>query len=304
MRALYGEDLSVMSLGSWVHTGADSLASFTSFLGDLREELNSKIDAIPADLNEYGYDPWGFNPEVCKRAFLPSAVLYRYYFRCVTTGADRFPEGRMLLIGNHGGQVAFDGAMVGVASILEADPPRLARGMGEYWLGTIPWFNVFMDRVGSAVGTPKTCIDMLNREECVLAFPEGVRGMNKTYADAYQLQEFGLGFMRLALTTNTPVVPFAVVGSEEQAPGIANLKGLGRLLGMPAFPITLTWPWLGPLGMLPLPTHYHIEFGEPMHFQGDPNDDDQSIRARVDDVKATIQAMLRRGLAERTSIFF
>jgi 1-acyl-sn-glycerol-3-phosphate acyltransferase len=144
---------------------------------------------------------------------------------------------------------------------------------------------------------------MLKRDECVMAFPEGVRGMNKLYADAYQLQEFGLGFMRLALETDTPIVPVAVVGSEEQAPAIANLEGLGRIFGMPAFPITITWPWLGPLGMIPWPVRYHIEFGAPMRFRGDPNDEDEIVEEKVEEVKSTIQSMLRKGLAERRSIF-
>jgi 1-acyl-sn-glycerol-3-phosphate acyltransferase len=144
---------------------------------------------------------------------------------------------------------------------------------------------------------------MLRGGEYVLAFPEGVRGMNKVYADAYQLQEFGLGFMRLALETNTPIVPFSVVGSEEQAPSIANLKGVGRMLGMPAFPITLTWPWLGLLGMIPLPARYRIRFGEPMHFEGAANDEDEAIEEKVFVVKDRIQTMLREGLAERKSIF-
>jgi 1-acyl-sn-glycerol-3-phosphate acyltransferase len=230
-------------------------------------------------------------------------MLYKYWFRCRVEGIRNVPEGKVLLIGNHGGQVAFDGLMVTAAMVLEAEPPRLVRGMGEYWLATIPWFNVLLDRIGSSIGTPQTCADMLQRGECVLAFPEGVRGMNKLYADAYQLQEFGLGFMRLALETATPIVPFAVVGSEEQAPGIANLRGLARMLGMPAFPVTLTWPWLGPLGMVPLPAHYTIRFGEPMRFEGAANDEDEVIEEKVAVVKDRIQTMLREQLAERTSIF-
>ena len=209
-----------------------------------------------------------------------------------------------MLIGNHAGQVAFDGLMIMAAMVLEAQPPRLARAMGEYWLGTLPWLGVLLDRIGSSVGTPQTCADMLNRGECILAFPEGIRGMNKVYADAYQLQEFGSGFMRLALQTNTPIIPFSVVGSEEQAPSIANLTGVGRLIGAPAFPITLTWPWLGPIGALPLPARYHIDFGEPLVFEGDHNDEDEVIDRRVESVKATIQSMIRDGLARRESIFF
>ena len=271
--------------------------------GDIAKELGERIDRIPADLNSYGYDPWGYNPDVLKRFLLPAAYLYRHWFRCKVRGIENVPTGRAMVIGNHAGQIALDGLMISVALVLEADPPRLTRAMGEYWLGTLPFLSVLLDRTGSSVGTPQTCADMLRHGECVMAFPEGVRGMNKLYADAYQLQEFGLGFMRLALETDTPIIPVAVVGSEEQAPAIANLEGLGRLLGMPAFPITLTWPWLGPLGMLPLPVRYHIEFGAPMHFRGDANDEDEVIEETVLEVKSTIQTMLRRGLAERRSIF-
>jgi 1-acyl-sn-glycerol-3-phosphate acyltransferase len=194
--------------------------------------------------------------------------------------------------------------MIGTAMVLEAEPPRVVRGMGEYWLPTVPWVNLFMTRTGSVVGTPKNCADLLAMDEAVIAFPEGIRGMNKLIWDRYQLQEFGHGFMRLALATRTPIVPIAVVGSEEQAPGIANLQALGRLVGMPAFPVTLTWPWLGPLGMIPLPTKYRIYFGEPMQFDGNANDEDEVIGELVDQVKQEIAGMLASGIAARPSIFW
>jgi 1-acyl-sn-glycerol-3-phosphate acyltransferase len=200
--------------------------------------------------------------------------------------------------------MAWDGLMVTTACILEARPPRLVRGMGEYWLGTLPYLSVLLDRIGSAVGTRQTCIDMLAHGECVMAFPEGVRGMNKVYADAYKLMEFGLGFMRLALETDTPIVPVSIVGSEEQNPGVADIKPLAKLFGMPSFPITLTFPLLGPLGMLPLPVRYHIEFGKPMRFEGHAEDEDDVIEEKVEQVKAAISAQLERGRARRKSVFF
>src|SRR4030095_12947404 len=122
--------------------------------------------------------------------------------------------------------------------------------------------------------------------------------------ERYQLQEFGHGFMRLALETNTPIVPIAVVGSEAPAPAIANVMPLARLMGMPAFPVTLTWPWLGLLGMLPLPSKYRIYFGEPMTSTANPSDEDDVIGEKVDQVKARIAAMLADGLAARRSIFW
>ena len=271
---------------------------------DLNDELAARLRRMPTRTNEYGFDPWGLNVDVARQVLVCAALLYRYYFRVETFGVEHIPEGRVLLISNHAGQVAIDAAMIGTATLLEREPPRMVRGMGEYWLPTVPFVNELMSRVGSVVGTPKNCSDLLGAEEAVIAFPEGIRGMNKLFSERYKLQRFGSGFMRLALSTRTPIVPVAVIGSEEQAPAIANLKGLGRLLGMPAFPVTITWPWLGPLGLLPLPTKYRIYFGKPMRFEGDPDDEDAVIDRKVQKVVDTIQGMIDRGLAERQGIFF
>jgi len=273
-------------------------------IGELQDEIDARMRRIPTRLNAYGYDAWGLHTETAKRALLVTALLYRYWFRVEAHGVENLPAGRMLIIGNHAGQVALDAAMIGNAVFLEAEPPRIVRGMGEYWLPTVPWVNEVMVRSGSVVGTRKNCVDMLEQDEAVIAFPEGVRGMNKLFWERYQLQEFGQGFMRLALETQTPIVPVAVVGSEEQAIALANVRPLARLLGMPAFPITLTWPWLGLLGVLPLPVKYRIFFGEPMRFEGNANDEDEVIGQKVEQVKQRIAAMLADGLAARRSLFW
>jgi 1-acyl-sn-glycerol-3-phosphate acyltransferase len=293
---------SLFATAAGLYRGATSAVSEP--LGTLEEEIDERLGRVPTHLNAYGYDAFGLNPATAKRAYLWTALLYRYWFRAETHGIDRLPQGRMLLIANHAGQVAIDAAMIGTAMILEAEPPRMIRGMGEYWLPTVPWLNIAMVRTGSVVGTRKNCVDLLEDGECVIAFPEGVRGINKLIWDRYQLEEFGRGFMRLALETHSPIVPVAVVGSEEQAPSIANLRGLGSLLGLPAFPVTLTWPWLGPLGLLPLPVKYHIHFGEPMLFDGNPNDEDEVIADKVERVKERIAAMISTGLQSRASLFW
>ncbi len=267
-------------------------------------EVAARLRRIPTQLNEYGYDPWGFDVDVMRRALVFTTLLYRNWFRVETHGIDNLPDGRVLVIGNHAGQIALDAAMIGTATILEREPPRILRAMGEYWLPTVPFVNLLMTRTGSVVGTPKNCIDLLKHEEAVIAFPEGIRGMNKLFSERYRLQRFGFGFMRLALATRTPIVPVAVVGSEEQAPAIANLKGLAQLLGLPAFPITLTFPLLGPLGLIPLPSKYRIYFGKPLRFEGNPDDEDAVIEKKVGKVVDTIQGMLDRGLRERAGIFF
>jgi 1-acyl-sn-glycerol-3-phosphate acyltransferase len=279
-------------------------AALPGSLGALRREFASRLRRIPTRLNDYGYDDFGLHPQTLEDVMLLAGVLYRYWFRVETHGIERVPAGRVFLIANHAGQIALDALMIGTAMVLEAEPPRVIRGMGEYWLPTVPWVNLFMTRTGSVVGTPKNCTDLLEMGEAVIAFPEGVRGMNKLVWDRYQLKEFGHGFMRLALATHTPIVPVAVVGSEEQAPGIANFEALGRVLGMPAFPVTLTWPWLGPLGLVPLPVKYRIYFGEPMQFDGNPHDEDEVIAEQVDQVKEEIAGMLATGLATRPSIFW
>ena len=270
---------------------------------EAQDDLRARLRQVPNRLNEYGFDGYGLNPEWIRRLALPGVLLYRMYFRTRTYDIDRMPTGRVLVIANHAGQLPFDGMMLATALLLEARPPRIARSMGEYWIPRIPGFNVLAARGGTLVGTPENCKHMLENEECVVAFPEGVRGMNKLFKDRYVLQRFGLGFMRLALETNTPIVPVGIVGSEEQQPGFANLEGLGRVLGMPAFPITLGFPWLGPLGMRPLPVRYHLYFGEPLLFDGAPSEEDSVIEAKVEEVKGSIAALLARGLHEREGVF-
>jgi 1-acyl-sn-glycerol-3-phosphate acyltransferase len=270
----------------------------------LQEEIDARIRRIPTRVNSYGYDAWGFHPATAARALGAMGLLYRWWFRVETHGTERLPAGRVLLIANHGGQIALDAAMIATACFLDAEPPRIVRGMGEYWLPTLPWINTLMVRTGSVVGTRKNCVDLLENEEAVIAFPEGIRGMNKLIWERYQLQDFGQGFMRLALETRTPIVPIAVVGAEEQAPAIANLRPLARLLRMPAFPVTLTWPWCGLLGLVPLPVKYRIYFGEPMRFEGNPSDEDEVIAELVEQVKARIATMLADGLAARRALFW
>ena len=271
---------------------------------DLQREVEDRLRKASLQLNDYGYDPFGFNPDFASHMVLPVAMLYRYYFRAETHGIERVPEGRVLLIANHAGNTfAWDGAMLAMSMLLEAEPPRMLRGMVEYFLPQIPYFTVLMHRAGSVVGTPENCVHMLENEECVMVFPEGVRGLNKAFGKRYELQRFGLGFMRLALETGAPIVPVGIVGSEEQQPGLLNLESLGRVFGLPSIPITIGSLLLGPLGLLPLPVKYRIYFGEPMHFDCDPNDEEAVIEAEVARVKQAISALLERGRAEREGIF-
>ncbi|MFN7135343.1 MAG: lysophospholipid acyltransferase family protein, partial [Myxococcales bacterium] len=260
--------------------------------------VEARLAQVQRPTNEYGVDPFGFSLDYSLSAVAPILWMYKHYFRCQVKGIENVPSGRVLLISNHSGQLPIDGAMIGVAMLIEANPPRAIRAMVEKWVPSLPYVSTFMARVGQIVGTPENCRRLLNRDEAIVVFPEGVRGINKLWRQRYQLQEFGLGFMRLALETNTPIVPIAVVGAEEQAPALFNLKTVARMIGLPNLPIT---PTILPI---PLPSRYYLHFGEPMHFTGSPNDEDAELERKVKTVKAQIQAMLNQGLRERKSIFF
>lgn len=262
-----------------------------------RPDFPERVAESRANTNEFGLDPFGFSLDYTMAALGPVFWLYRHYFRVETKGLENVPQGRVLLVSNHSGQLPFDAAMIGAALLLDADPPRAIRSMVEKWMPTLPYVSVFMARLGQVVGTPENARRLLEAGEALLVFPEGVRGLNKLFRDRYRLADFGVGFMRLALETDTPIVPVAVIGAEEQAPAFLDIKPLAKLLGFPAMPLT---PTLLPL---PLPTKYHLRFGEPMRFTGSPNEDDADLERKVKTVKATIQAMLNRGLKERKSVF-
>jgi 1-acyl-sn-glycerol-3-phosphate acyltransferase len=216
---------------------------------------------------------------------------------------EKVPRGRVLLISNHSGQLPFDGMMIGSAMVLEHDPPRVVRSMVEKWIPRLPFVSVLFARMGQIVGTPENCRRLLEHEEAILVFPEGARGISKTFDKRYQLERFGSGFMRLALETKTPIVPVAVVGAEEQAPAFYNLKSIANAIGAPSFPVTPTFPLLGPAGLLPLPTRYRIYFGDPLHFQGTGDEEDDFIDRYVGIVRGKIEEMIARGLRERQGIF-
>jgi 1-acyl-sn-glycerol-3-phosphate acyltransferase len=165
---------------------------------------------------------------------------------------------------------------------------------------TLPFFSYIFARWGQITGTPENCRRLLEDEEAILVFPEGAKGISKPFTQRYQLQEFGLGFMRLALETGAPIVPIAVIGAEEQAPAV-NLKPIAKLLGAPAFPVIPAPPFFP---ILPYPVKYRIYFGDPQKFEGDPDDEDEVLEEKVRHVRNEIQSMIRLGLKERKHIFW
>lgn len=254
---------------------------------------------LPTRQNEYGYDPFGFSRDDLKIAAVFARWLYRNYFRCTAVGMENVPSGRAMLVANHSGQLPFDGMNISSALLFDGPEPRLARAMIEYFVPTVPYASYLFSRWGQVVGTPENCRRLLEDEELLLVFPEGARGISKPYTSRYQLQRFGNGFMRLALRAKAPIVPVAVVGAEDQAPAI-NIRPLAKLLGAPSFPV-MPFPPFVPI--LPLPARYHLIFGEPRLFEGDPDDDEEQIGRLVRQVKFSIESLMRLGLKNRTSVY-
>jgi 1-acyl-sn-glycerol-3-phosphate acyltransferase len=235
----------------------------TALPRDARETLNRIVDRLEGDYSE---DEWGFDEDFAELVEPFFAFLYETWWRVRVVGAERVPaHGRALLTANHAGILPWDATMVSMALLREHPLPRYPRFLVLNWAFDLPWISVFIRKVGGVVASPYNALRLLEQDQLVAVFPEGVKGTGKPFSERYRLQRFGRGgFVEIALRTGAPIVPVAVVGSEEIYPKIADIPPLARMLGAPFFPVTPTFPWLGPLGVVPLPSKWRIEFLEPI----------------------------------------
>jgi len=266
--------------------------------------IQERLSHVSNQFNENGVDEFGLDPEHVLKYAPFFAWFYSQYFRTQVHGVDFVPSGRCLIVANHSGQYPLDAVMIGLSVFLERHKPRIVRSMVDKFASHLPFLSVFFERFGQLVGTPENCRRLLRNEESILVFPEGVTGITKLFHERYQLKPFGLGFMRLALEMKAPIVPACVIGAEEQAPAIYNMKWLGKILGVPGVPITPTSFLFPPLGLIPYPVKYRIYFGPPMEFSGDPQDEDAAIEPLVTQVKNQIRDLLSYGLKMRRHVFW
>lgn len=261
-------------------------------------EINERVHRLDLPFNRYGLDPFGIDREHLARFYTLLSYLYRYYHKVTSFDIEHVPDsGRALLIGNHSGGLPLDAGMIIASLMLDKDPPRHAHAMVEYFAQKLPFVSQLFSRVGHLTGLPEHAARFLNNDRMVLAFPEGARGTGKLYKDRYKLVRFGTGFMRLALQTQSPIVPLAFIGGEEAIPTQFHLKRLAKILGVPYVPVP---PQILPL---PLPVSCQIYYGKPLLFEGDGNESDEVIHDYVDQVKDAIAALIERGLAARDSPF-
>ncbi len=276
----------------------------------LNYELEFRSDQVKRRFTgDYETDPWGLDWEFLDAVRPFAEFVYRRYFRAQTSGIENIPEeGRALLVVNHSGQLPFDGAMVAAAVQLEHPAERLVRTLYATWFPTLPFLSDLFQRTGQVLATVENGIRLLEQDELVSVFPEGYKGVGKLYKERYRLARFGRGgFIKMALRTQAPIIPVSVVGAEETYVSIYKSPVLAKLTGFPYFPISLRFPWLGLLGMVPYPTKWYIDFGEPipMDEYGEAAAENLVLVNRLtEEVRGEIQHMIYERLEKRQSVFF
>ena len=259
---------------------------------------------------DFEVDDYGFDRDLTEQVIMPLArPLYQRWWRVRAAGIGNVPgDGGALLVANHAGTIPFDAVMTKLAVYDEHPQRRHVRELAADLALRVPVVGPLARKTGNTLAHGEDAIRLLTGGELVGVWPEGFKGIGKPYRDRYKLQRFGRGgFVEVAIRAGVPIIPVATIGSEEIFPIVANIKPLARLLGFPYFPITWQFPLLGPLGLVPLPSKWVIEFGEPIHteqYGPDAADDPMLVFEITDRVRDTIQQMIYRNLMGRRSIFF
>ncbi|WP_086731808.1 lysophospholipid acyltransferase family protein, partial [Streptomyces fradiae] len=258
----------------------------------------------------YEVDEFGFDEELTDQVLMSLLrPLFDTYFRVEVRGVENIPaEGGALVVANHSGTVPLDALMMQVAVHDHHPAGRHLRLLAADLVFMLPVVSELARKAGHTLACTEDAERLLGRGEVVGVMPEGFKGIGKPFGERYKLQRFGRGgFVSTALRTRAPIVPCSIVGAEETYPMVGNAKTLARLLGLPYFPLTPTFPWLGPLGALPLPTKWTIEFGEPIPTDGyapEAAEDPMLMFNLTDQVRERIQHTLYALLVRRRSVFF
>jgi 1-acyl-sn-glycerol-3-phosphate acyltransferase len=260
-------------------------------------EVMARVDRLEVPFNSQGVDPYGISKEYVARSYTMLTFLYRKYFRVSVYGIENVPpRGRAMLVGNHSGGVAVDGAMTLASLFWEKDPPRLGQGMAEKFINRVPFMSQWASRCGHFTGLPEHAERLLRDERLLMVFPEGARGTAKLYRERHSLVDFGTGFVRLAMKTKAPIIPFGFLGGGEAIPTIMNSYTLGALVGAPYVPIT---PYIF---AVPLPVSLEVRYGAPIVLEGTGSEDDEIVAAHVERVKGAIQGLMEEGIKHRKGV--
>ena len=259
---------------------------------------------------EYEVDEFGFDRELTEEVLAPMArVLHEQWWRVEWIGMENVPsEGGALLVSNHAGTLPWDAVVVKFGVLDEHPAHRHVRLLAADLAFRLPFIGPLARKSGNTLATSEDALRLLEGGDILGVFPEGYKGLGKPFKERYKLQRFGRGgFIELALRARVPIIPVSVVGSEEIYPMIHNAKTIARVGGFPYFPITPFFPLLGPLGMIPLPTKWIIEFGEPIpaeDYDPDAWQDPLTVFEMTDRIRDEIQQTLYRNLMRRRSLFY
>ena len=259
---------------------------------------------------DYRVDDFGYDEDLSREVLLHLArPVFERYFRGRALGVDRIPDAAAMVVANHSGTIALDAVMLQFAIAAYHPRHRVLRNLAADLVFRLPFIGPLARKSGNVVACDDDAFELLRRGELVGVFPEGYKGVGKGWRERYKLQRFGRGgFVVTALKARVPIVPVAIIGAEEAYPMIANLKPLAHVLGLPYFPVTPTFPLLGPLGLLPLPSRWLIEVGEPIDLAAEhpPEavDDPMLVFDLTDRVRDTIQQMIFKNLQLRRGAFF
>ncbi|MCG3140506.1 MAG: hypothetical protein HDKAJFGB_01573 [Anaerolineae bacterium] len=268
-----------------------------------------QVDVLKRRLKgDYDTDEWGMDQEFIDAVRPLFDFMYNRYWRVSMAGLENVPDdGRALLVSNHSGQLPLDGAMIGIGILQHHPASRMMRALYANWFPTLPFVSDILTKAGQVMANDENAERLLTQDHLVAVFPEGYKGVGKLYKDRYHLARFGRGgFVRVALKAKAPMIPVAVVGAEETYISLHKSQTLAKLIGFPYFPISPTFPWLGPLGLIPLPTKWYIDIGEPIPTDQYPDGSENNlmlISQLTDQVRDTVQNMLNDRLRQRKSIF-
>lgn len=267
---------------------------------DLTPEDDKKITEVFSSLRERYKDykdPWGFNLETCEKTLRKLLPIYRSYFKVRVFGAENVQDKPYIMVSNHSGQIPLDGAMITMAFVMDIHPPRVLRAMVERFMAQLPFIGDFSAQTGAILGDRANCEYLIDHNESILVFPEGVRGVSKNTPDFYKLKTFSQGFYRIAVQKKTPILPICVIGAEEMFPFVFNAKKIANFLHLPSLPLSLNLvPLPSPIDIyigpeIPIPSHLHYESPE------------KEIKENVFHIENTIKRMLILGLKNRRPFF-
>jgi 1-acyl-sn-glycerol-3-phosphate acyltransferase len=307
------ESLKSLPIAQLRALAADPVHALASVAQALGVDWDSSVEEMLAFIRQrlegdYAVDEFGFDPELTTKIYLPLLrQIADHWFRVEIRGAENLPmDGSALLVSNHAGTLPVDGMIL--HTVVYDEIGRHVRMLGADLIFKTPYSGDLARKTGTTLACQEDAERLLASNQLVAVFPEGFKGLGKPYADRYKLQRFGRGgFVTAAIRAQVPIIPIAIVGSEEIYPLIAKAPALARALGVPYFPITPLFPWFGPLGMIPLPSKWIIQFGEAIttdELGPGAADDPLTVFNITDQVRETIQQTLYALLMQRRSAFF